>query len=154
MTKSFTMVAWLTGLIMSSGCFVDIDPDSEHDFDDGLSVQWSVDGSTRPRACEDSGLGYARITVEDSDGVKASATVACDEFGHDFDLPHDNYWVTIQWLDGSHEEVASEIEFAGHVEVIALDVSHHDLNPHASDDPEQTADDSEPQDSAGDEDCG
>jgi hypothetical protein len=71
--------------------------------DAALSVEWTIEGSTDPRACYDYAVDHAYITIEDDGGLVDEAEVDCEAFAYDAPtLPPGTYWasVVLRDLDG------------------------------------------------------
>jgi hypothetical protein len=67
-----------------------------------LSVEWTIAGTTDPRACFDYEVDHAYVTIEDDRGLVDEADVDCEAFGYDAPpLPAGVYWATIVLRDSS-----------------------------------------------------
>ena len=95
------------GLALLPGCFVGID----HHSGGGsvFTVEWTIDGATHGSDCDYYGARSVYITVESHHGTVDDATVSCDRFGYDFDVPPGIYWVTVTMLDSHDNDVSTTI---------------------------------------------
>jgi hypothetical protein len=88
-----------------------------------LGVDWSIDGSTDPLACDDNGVAYAYILIEDDVGTVDEVEVDCDAFEYvSPPMPPGLYWATVALRDERHRDLTE-----------AAMSDRHDLPPGASD---------------------
>jgi hypothetical protein len=88
-----------------------------------LTVEWTIEGSTDPRACYDFDVDHAYVTIEDDYGLVDEADVDCEAFGYDAPLlPPGVYWASVVLRDATGYDLT---------EVAQTD--DYDLPPGASD---------------------
>jgi hypothetical protein len=88
-----------------------------------LSVEWTIEGSHDPGACDDYDADHASISIEDEVGVVDEVDVPCEAFGYDAPpLPAGTYWATIVLRDARNHDLTDEAE-----------TEERDLPPGASD---------------------
>jgi hypothetical protein len=96
------LIAW-----SSSACVV---VDHRGDGDSTLTVDWTIDGSDDPRACDDNDARYAEVTVDSRDGYSNVFEEDCDRFGVDIDVPAGRYDVSVVLLDRGEHVITSTVD--------------------------------------------
>ena len=77
----------------------------------GLSVEWTIDGATDPRACDDFDVARAYVTIEDDGGLVDEADVDCGAFGYDSPpVPPGIYWATVELRDAAGRALTDAAE--------------------------------------------
>jgi hypothetical protein len=80
-----------------------------------LSVEWTIEGSTDPRACADYDVDHAYVTIEDDRGLVDEAEVSCEAFGYAAPpLPPGIYWATVTLRDASGYDLTDVAETDDH----------------------------------------
>jgi hypothetical protein len=76
-----------------------------------LSVEWTIEGSTDPRACLDYDVDHAYVTIEDDRGLVDEAEVSCEAFGYAAPpLPPGIYWATVVLRDSRGYDLTEVVE--------------------------------------------
>lgn len=102
-----TSLGLLLGACLFTGC---VSVERVGSGDSTLTVEWTIDDSTDPLACDDTGTASALVAVESRSGRVNEFEVDCDRFGIDIDLPAGHYWVTVVLLDAAGHEITSALE--------------------------------------------
>jgi hypothetical protein len=111
------------------GCEVRAYGDDDYYEDEGsLSVDWTLDDTDDPRACDDyDAYDLELIIYDERGGVAARISPACDEFGVSIDLLDGVYSLDATLIDRSGRDVSTTLEledidvYAGEDTPISLD---------------------------------
>jgi hypothetical protein len=107
------LVAW-----SASACVVH---DHRGSGDSTLTVEWTIDGSDDPRACDDNDARYAEVTVDSLDDGQSDVFMEdCDRFGTDIDVPEGRYHVSVVLLDPGEHVITSTVD------TDTIDLGYHD----------------------------
>jgi hypothetical protein len=108
------MKSWLplglvaVGLAVTSGCVVEADHHGAGD--STLRIDWTIDGTSDPAACDDTGAAYAYVLVESPHATEYEDELPCDEFGVDVILPGGSYSVTVVLRDSRDRDITEAAE--------------------------------------------
>lgn len=79
--------------------------------DSTVTVDWTIDGSDDPRACDDNDARYAEVTIDSLDTPYTDVfTEDCDRFGVDIDVPEGGYHVSVVLLDQGRHVITSTVD--------------------------------------------
>jgi hypothetical protein len=99
-----------------------VGPGAAIDDDAELSVDWTIDDSTDPLACDDNGVAYTYVLIEDDVGTVDEVEVDCGAFEYvSPPVPSGQYWATVVLRDERHRDLTE-----------AAMSDRHDLPPGAS----------------------
>ena len=79
--------------------------------DAALSVDWTIEGSTDPLACDDFGVDHADVIIEDDEGVVDEVEVPCEAFRYDTRaLPPGRYSASVVLRDARGRDLTDIAE--------------------------------------------